>query len=101
MRSDKAATAFGDYIAPKLEQAGVPGYRALVAGVFAADIRSGDGGESGKVAWPSAMDERFPILKCTEEDDPQHYDEEGHAGLPWYQRPATSFGEAQSAIKAV
>lgn len=99
--SDKAATAFGDYIASKLEQAGVPGFRALVEGIFAADLRLGDGGKSGKVAWASAMDERFPMLKCAVGDDPQCYDEDGHAELPWHQRAAASFGKAQNIIAAV
>ena len=43
MGTDKAATAFGNFIGPKLEQAGVPGIRALVEGIFAADVRDGWG----------------------------------------------------------
>ena len=74
MGNDKAAAAFGAQIGLKFEEAGVPGIRALLEGIFAADLHLGDGRESSKEAWTKAMDERFPMLKCIEEDDPDNYD---------------------------
>ena len=99
MGSDKAAAAFGSFIGPKLDQAGAAGVRALVEGNFAADLRLGNGGKPNKEAWANAMDERFP-MQCTEEDDPERYDKE-KPGIPWYQRPVVSFGDAQEIVVAV
>ena len=81
--SGKAVAAFGNNIGPKLDQVGVPGIRALVEGIFAADIRLREGGKPNKAAWAGAMDERFPMLRCTDEDDPDRYDNE-NPDLPLY-----------------
>ena len=50
--------------------------------------------------WANAMDELFPMLKCTEEDGPEKYDKE-NPDIPWYQRPAEFFGDAQKVVEAI
>ena len=47
----QCGSSFGNYIGPKLEQAGVRGIRALVDGIFAADIRLGDGGNGRTIPY--------------------------------------------------
>ena len=40
------------------------------------------------------MDQRFPMFLLNEDDDPHTYDDPRDEQLPWYQRPARTFGEA-------
>ena len=99
--SDKAATTFGECIAPRLQGVGMPGLSAVAEGILSTDPCLGSGKRGGNTDWAAAMDQRFPMLVRNADDAPQTYDDKTRSDLPWYQRPSGSFCEASETIDAV
>ena len=66
-----------------------------------AGVPLGYGRKMGDKEWAAAMDQRSPTLLPNENDDPHTYDDARDEQLPWYQRPARTFGEASETAEAV